>query len=96
MGNGLVPGEESATMIQRSEALEERVAGAFRTAERRLTRGSLLDRLGIDYTSWFSDSSAGGDFVYLDWVCGCRAKKSTDLDRLWRYTPCGMHAEPYR
>lgn len=55
------------------------------------SRTALVGRLGGDYTSWFSDSRSG-DFRYMDWIFGCRAKKSVDVEPLWRYTPCGTHA----
>ena len=59
--------------------------------ERRIARESLIAALGNVYASRFTDSSDTDFQQYLDWGCGCSARKRGFIDRLWFYEPCSSH-----
>ena len=61
--------------------------------ERRVARGELVAALGSLYARGFTDSSDTDFQQYLDWGCGCSARKGGFVERLWLYEPCARHAE---
>jgi hypothetical protein len=58
----------------------------------RVPREVLTALLGSRCSSWFSDSSANGFQLHLDWACGCRARKAELTCDGWAYAPCDAHA----
>jgi hypothetical protein len=60
--------------------------------ERRVAREELVSALGSVYARGFTDSSDTDFQQYLDWSCGCSARKRGFVDRLWLYEPCARHA----
>jgi len=61
------------------------------STERRVARERLIATLGSVYASGFTDSSDTDFQQYLDWGCGCSARKCGFIDRLWFYEPCSHH-----